>query len=158
MTDLAVFRALMAGDYDAFQHLLAQLGRDIDGAGVGALLNCCFFEAVDRRFVRDGVIAGVAEVIDFVDDVRARSEPVAEDLDQRTAERIILCALGEGSLANIDGVTMSSSQFLILAALAADAQLDGPELDEFMAEVRALADDWTSRPPPGEEGDDDRDQ
>jgi hypothetical protein len=148
---VAVFRALMSCDSDAYQRRLAELDRTADKVGFAALVGCCFYEAVDRRFVRDGTPADLAEVIEFVGEIRARTVATADGLDPRIAERIITVAIDDDctdTLDDVDGRTFGHAQLLILCELAVDAQLHGTELEEFLAKVRARAEDWTSRPPP----------
>jgi hypothetical protein len=147
---VSVLRALMGCDAEGYGRLLAGLDRDADKVGFAALLGCCFYEAVDRRFVTDGRIADASEVIEFVGEARAGSVELANGLDARVAERVILFGLGEGSLDDVNGSTYIHTQLLILAALAADERLDDSALDAFMARVRTRADDWTREPRPTE--------
>jgi hypothetical protein len=93
---------------------------------------------------QNGVIAAPAEIVEFVGQVRTRSDRIADELDPRAAERLILHALGEGSIEGLDEETVAGTQMLVLAALIADEHLDDAGLDEFMAEVRAVAEEWTS--------------
>jgi hypothetical protein len=106
-----------------------------------ALVAAGFFEAVDRRFAANGT---TADVIDFVADLRARSEQLSEAVDPTVAERLIRHSLGNGSIADLDDGTVAGTQFLLLAGLVADEHYDEAGLDAFMAEVRKLADRWTS--------------
>lgn len=53
-------------------------------------------------------------------------------------------ALGDGSIAGLDDETVIGTQILILSALVSDEQFDDAGLDQFMAEVRKLADQWAS--------------
>jgi hypothetical protein len=92
---------------------------------------------VDRRFAKDGT---AASVIDFVGDLRSRSERLADAIDPKVAERLIWHVLGEGSIADLDTETKASHQFLLLGGLVADAHLDAAGLDEFLATARELGD------------------
>jgi hypothetical protein len=56
----AAVHALLAGDVEKHKRLLAQLDRDKDKIGFSALIGAGFFEAVDRRFVKNGKTAETA--------------------------------------------------------------------------------------------------
>lgn len=141
---VATLRAQLAGDFAEYERLWAQLDPQTARTGYTSLVAAGFFEAVDRRFAKNGAIASPAEVVGFVGDVRTRSDRVADELDPKIAERLVMFALGEGSIADLDDETVAGTQMLLLAALIADEDLDDAGLDEFMAEVRAVADDWTT--------------
>lgn len=137
---MATLRAHLAGDFEEYERRWEQLDKEAARTEYTALAAAGFFEAVDRRFAKDGT---VGNVIDFVGDVRSRSERLGDEIDPSIAERLIRHALGDGSIADIDDETLGSTQMLLLAALIFDEQLDDAGLDEFMAEVRAVADEWT---------------
>jgi hypothetical protein len=137
---VATLRAHLAGEFEEYERRWEQLDKEAARTEYTALVAAAFFEAVDRRFAKDGT---VADVIDFVGDVRSRSEELSDAIDPRIAERLIRHALGDGSIGDIGDETMGSTQMLLLVALIADEQLDDAGLDEFMTEVRAVADEWT---------------
>lgn len=102
-----------------------------------------FFEAVDRRFAGK---ATVADVIEYVGHVRALADSLADRLDLLETERLILFCLGEDvPLAETDARSRFGTQVLLLSPLIGDEDLDDAELDAFLAEARAVADDWTRR-------------
>jgi hypothetical protein len=137
---VAALRAYLTGDLDKYERLVDQLDADAAAAGYSALLAAAFFEAVDRRFAENGT---AADVVKFVGDVRAKSQRLAE-IDPTVAERLILHSLGEGSIGDLDNETVISNQFLLLGALIVDEQLDNAGLDQFLAEARTVAEEWTS--------------
>lgn len=134
---MAALRALLAGEADLHARLFERLDRTAAETGYTALIAAAFFEAVDRRFANDGT---VADVIEFVGDLRSRSERLADAIDPKVAERLIWHVLGEGSIADLDTETKASHQFLLLGGLVADADFDTVELDEFLARARELGD------------------
>lgn len=134
---VATLRAFLKGDFDEYERLNDQLDRDADGAGFGALIAGGFFEAVDRKF---GSSAKDADIIEFVSDVRSRSDRASERIDPKVAERLIRSTFGDGSVADLDDETVGRTQLLLLTALIADEQLDDVKLDQFMATARALGD------------------
>lgn len=129
--------AYLAGDFDLHEQLYARLDRTAAEAGYTALVAASFFAAVSRRFAKNGT---VADVVEFVGDVRSRSERLAEAIDPQVAERLIRHALGEGSIGDLDAKTKAGTQFLLLAGLIADEDLDEAGLDGFLAKARALGD------------------
>jgi hypothetical protein len=139
---VAVIRALMGRDAETYRRLRAELDRKADRLGFLTVLCCCFIEAVERRFDRGGSLAGAAEIIEFVADVRTRTPEAADALDARTAERVIWYALDDSGLDDMDSKAFVRTQILLLAALAADADLDDAAVEEFMATVRPMADRW----------------
>jgi hypothetical protein len=141
---VAALRAQLAGNFDEHKRLLEQLDPVAAQTGYTALIAAAFFEAVDRRFAENGAAAGDADVIEFVGSLRSRADDAAEKIDPSIAERLIHHSLGRGSISDIDDKTVVRTQMLVLAGLIADAQLSDAELDEFMAEVRTVAEEWTS--------------
>jgi hypothetical protein len=139
VTDLqvATLRAQLAGDPEEHRRLLARFDERSDGRPYVTLTNAAFVEAVDRKFPGD---AGADDIIAFVADVRSRSEQVAGSLDPRVAERVLLAAVTGAEVSDLDPRQVRRSQRVLLNALVVDADLDGADLDEFMATARGLAD------------------
>lgn len=141
---VAALRAQLAGEREEHVRLFGQLDKEADGDGYTNLVGAAFFEAVDRRFAGR---ATVADVVEFVGDVRATSPQVADDLDPSAAERLIKFSLGvEVPVDDLDARKKFQTQLIVLAALIADEQLDDAGLDAFLAEARASADEWLARP------------
>jgi hypothetical protein len=134
---IATLRAHLAGDAEEYQRLWKRLDRDAAKTGYMALLAAAFFEAVDRRFAKDGT---VADVIEFVAGLRARLGDNADEVDPDVAERLIRDALGDGTTEDLDEETIVATKVMLLTALISDMQLGGARLDEFMATSRELGD------------------
>lgn len=132
---VATLRAYLAGQFDEYERRSQNLDRDAAWAGYMALLEAAFFKAVDRRF---GTTAEDTDVIEFVANVRARTEQIGEAIDPRMAERLINAALGRGEVGDIDDKTRFGTETVLLAALIAREQFDDAALDGFMAKARAL--------------------
>jgi hypothetical protein len=135
----ATLRAYLAGDLDQHDRLHAQLDPVAARTGYSALISAAFVLAVERRFAKDST---KVDVVEFVGKVRARSEGLGEDIDPRVAERLILAVYTDEEINDLDGSTRLGTQFLLLAALIIDEQLDDVSLDEFLTQARALADEW----------------
>lgn len=68
------------------RRLVEELRRDGSGASYSALVNAAFFEAVDGRF---GKASTPASIIEYISDVRSRSDEIAEKVDPSVGERLI---------------------------------------------------------------------
>jgi hypothetical protein len=134
---VATLRAFLEGNRVSYNDLLAQIDQQADSLGYSALVTAAFFEAVDRRFSKQ---APRAAAVEYVADVRSRSEDVAAAVDPRVAERLVREVLGDGSTDDLDGRTSSATKMYLLAALMVDAQLDSTSMDEFVSKVRKMAD------------------
>jgi hypothetical protein len=138
VSDLAVttLRALLANNIDQYTQLLKQMSTDADKRGYAVLLAVAFFEAADQRF---GESASRNDVIDFVADVRSRTEPLRDEIDPRTAERVMLAVLDDMNLDDLAPADIRKHQTLLLAGLVADERFSATELDEFLIKARGLA-------------------
>lgn len=132
--DVAAVRAFLEGDQQKHRQLRDQLdGRD----GYSALLFTAFYEALKRKFGKHG---GREEIIEFVGDVRSRSEKAESDIDPLTAEQVIRNVLHSEVIADIDDATVVQYQVMLLAVLVSDEAFDDDQLDKFLATARTLAD------------------
>jgi len=135
---VAALRAYLADDLDQHRQLYARLDRAAR-SGYTALLAAAFFEAVNRRFAQEGT---AADVIEFVADVRGRSEALGEAIDPRAAERLIRAALTDEDIDDLDDKAKGGLYVVLLAGLIGDEQLSDDGLDELLAEARKVADEW----------------
>jgi hypothetical protein len=81
-----------------------------------------------------------AEAIEFVSGIRARSEEVRDALDPNTAERVLLAAVGDEDINDIDARDFRTAEMFLLAGIVSDLDFDDGALDEFMIKARASAD------------------
>lgn len=139
VTDLqvATLRAQLAGDLEEHRRLLAQFDAKWDGRAYVTLTNAAFVEAADRKFNSDTT---GDDIIEFIADVRSRSERVRSALDPGVAERVLLAAVGDSDVSDLDPAEVRRSQSILLNALIVDENLDGAGLGEFVATARGLAD------------------
>jgi hypothetical protein len=137
----ATLRAELAGDFAGYERLLAGLDSKADSRGYSALLTAAFHRAVDLRFTRDSPLD---EVIEFVADVRARSEQLRDAVDPRVAERVLVAAVGGDYVSDLSAAESNKLKMILLTSLVADMHLGEAGLDEFLAKARALADELLS--------------
>lgn len=139
---VAVLRAMLAGDFESYDRLTAQLdATDSWGEDYPVLIGAAFFEAVDRRFAKAFTRP---EIVQFVAHARERFDQSGKDINPLAAERLILSVLTPESVDDLDDETVVLTQTVLLGELITAQQLDDPTLDEFMAVSRKIADRWVS--------------
>jgi len=139
--------AQLARQWDDHKRLMDQLSKEEVNGPYVQLITAAFFEAVQRRFVKDDRPAGDDEVVDYVASARARSEDAAETIDPILAENQINVALQKAEPGVMDGVdnnTAFENQVFLLNLLVSDADYTPDELDEFVARSRDLAEEFFS--------------
>jgi hypothetical protein len=133
-SQVAALRALLTSDFEEHRRLT----RRLDDEGMRdytTLVSAAFLDAVDRRFA-DAAIP--AAVIEYVGEVRSRNAEAAEAVDPVVAERVILMALGQGSLGDVGGREVRKAQNLLLPLLVNDEHLDDAGIDAILASARKL--------------------
>ncbi|MFD0856000.1 hypothetical protein ACFQ07_27420 [Actinomadura adrarensis] len=119
---------------------------EIEGPDVNqrhsVLLGAAMFEAVDRRFFRNGKAAPKSEIISWVAELRCRNDFTAEEFNPTLTERMLLAALDEGDIEDLDNETALSLQLLLAVVLVVEEEYTEEELDAFLARVRRTADEW----------------
>ncbi|RKS73723.1 hypothetical protein BZB76_4426 [Actinomadura pelletieri DSM 43383] len=141
---VAALHAQLAGRTDEHRRLLNKLDRAKANEGYAALITAAFFEATERRFIKDGTVANNAEVIDFVASLRATSNEIPDIIDPKLAELFINYVLGKlptDALQSIDDEIAFGMKILLLAGLIRDLQFNEAELSEFLAKARADAEE-----------------
>jgi hypothetical protein len=134
---VAALRAQLADDVEEHRRLLAGLDLDSGGRAYIALIDAAFFEAAERRF---GTGSTMADVIEYVADVRARSQRVADGVDARTAEQLVRKVFSDSPGEKLDSKAALTAKQVLLSALIADEHLDDAGLDTVLADARKLAD------------------
>jgi hypothetical protein len=136
----ATLHAQLAGNFDEYVRLLDSLDPAAARTGYSALVSAAFSLAAEERFPEG---TPDAEIIDYVADVRSRTERTAA-IDPVTAERVLRAISADEDIDDIDRRTSFETQRVLLAALIADAHLGARELDAFMIRARRRADRWLS--------------
>jgi hypothetical protein len=134
----ATLHAALAGRIDEYTRLLDEIDPVAARTGYSTLVAAAFALAVVKRFPEG---TPEAEVIEYVGQVRSRSEEVAK-MDPRVAERVIMAAISDEEIDDIDAKTSFQTQSVVLAALIGDQRLDAAGLDSFMRRARKIADRW----------------
>lgn len=134
----ATLHAQLAGKFDEHKRLLDGLDPDAARTGYSALVSAAFSIAADERFPEG---TPTADVIEYVGDVRSRTEGAAK-IDPAIAERLILAVNTDEEIEDIDPRASFTTQLVLLAALIADADLSDDGLNNFMVQARRLADRW----------------
>jgi hypothetical protein len=134
---VAALRALLTGNVTENRRLLGLFDRVTDGIGYSTLVSAAFYEAVNRRF---GKGSQLTDAIEYVADVRSRSADLADKLDPSAGEQLIREVLTDDTTDDIDSRTSARAKLFLLAALVADEDFGGAELDQFLARVRKMAD------------------
>ncbi|MFB9835959.1 hypothetical protein [Actinoallomurus acaciae] len=132
---IEAMQAYLKGDADGYSRMVDRLDPAAKKAH-GQLIGASFYIAANRRFAAN---RSNAEVIEFVGNLRARSDRLAEDIDPRQAERLVRASTFTDE--NVDDID-NGLYSLLLAGLIADEQLTDSDLDAFLEEARKLADDW----------------
>jgi hypothetical protein len=137
---VAPLRAQMAGNLEEHRRLLAQLDPAEIQNPYRQLVSAAFCVAAERRFPEG---SSRSDVINFVANARSRTERFGE-VDPQVAERVILAVVGSERIGDIDPKTSFEAQMLLLAAFTADAKYDAAGLEDFLADARKLADQWSA--------------
>jgi hypothetical protein len=132
----ATLHAGLAGRMDDHRRLLGEIDPQAARSGYNALVAAAFSLAAVKRFPEG---TAPAEVIEYVGNVRSRSERLAQ-LDARVAERVLLAAVSDEVIEDIDWLHTFQAQVVLLAAMVGDQQLDDEGLDRFMRRARKVAD------------------
>lgn len=141
---VAALHAQLAGRFDEYRRLLSDMTKEEANVGFAALVAAGFFEAIRRRFIRDGEPASDAEVIEFVADSRGRTTNAAKIIVPDIAELIINLSLGKLPIDAKEGIDDNVSfkiKTLLLALLIADEDFSEVELEDFLVNVRELAEE-----------------
>lgn len=134
---VAALHALLRGDRAEYERLYAKLDRS-GGATYAALVGAAFIIAAERRFQPDGT---KADVIQFVADARSHDAGIAESIDPKIGERLVLAALTDEPVDDIDAKTATVTELLLLAAMTAADDFRAADLDSLLAEARAFVDE-----------------
>jgi hypothetical protein len=134
---VATVRAFLSGDGETFERLNDGLDRSQAGrTAYATLITATFARAVQRRF---NAQTPRSEIIDYVADVRSRSDNVAAKLDPDRAERMVMTIIGDEDVDDLDSNERIQVAMFLLAGLVADADLDEAELEAFLERSRTLA-------------------
>lgn len=132
------FRAYLSGDKDGFKLRNDALDRSRPARqAYRALMIGLFVTAVERRFPTPPTWE---RRIEFVAELRARDQEVADALDPETTERVIASVFDDKvDTDDVKGRRAIRVWMLVTDGIIADADLDAPALEAFLAKARAFA-------------------
>ncbi|MFD0856416.1 hypothetical protein ACFQ07_29520 [Actinomadura adrarensis] len=145
--EFSALLALLSGRSEEHNRLLDELDPAEQARGYSALIAAGMFELAEKRFIRDGKYAPRSEVLAYVAHARGKSDDFADELDPRIAERVLLCALDEGEIDDIDNSEAIKTQLWLLGALVDDEEFSRDELHSFLKLARRTADEWLEPEP-----------
>lgn len=138
---VAALRAQLRGDRSEHERLRTQLDAS-DSDGYVHLIGAAFVIAAERQFQQNST---AADVIRFIADVRGQTPLAAERIDPKIGEQLIISALTDEPVAEeVDADTALMTELLLLVGMVASEHFQSADLDHFMDEARALANEWAS--------------
>lgn len=138
---VAVLRAQLRGDREEHLRLLNQLDSEEANVFYTALVGSAFIEAAQHHFIKNGEVASASQIIDFVAQVRERSNDSAHLINPKLAESMLLELLGKGKMIDADADTKFGHQIVMLSAMVGERQFTPVELDAFLQSARSLAEE-----------------
>lgn len=132
------FRAYLSGDTEEWKVRNDALDRSLPARrAYKAFLMAMFTEAVDRRLGRS---PSWERIVEFVAELRARDDSIADMIDPDEAERMIAWASDdETGSGDIDERRSVGIWMFVIAAVVRDAGLDAAGLDAFLRKSRRFA-------------------
>jgi hypothetical protein len=132
-----MLRAYLTGDDAEYERLTNRPDPVSFQDGFSALVTTAFVQAVHRRFGQNRMLA---DVIQFVAQVRARYLNDPHLLDPYEAEKLIWAALGDQQVAaELNDEAKARGQLLLLPALIDEQNPDQSGIDELLTAARNQA-------------------
>ncbi|NDU75075.1 hypothetical protein GWI34_20950 [Actinomadura sp. DSM 109109] len=138
---VAVLRAQLIGDREEHLRLLDQLESEEANVFYTALVGAAFIEAAQHHFIQNGKVASTHQIIDFVAQVRERSDEFSHLINPELAESMLLELLGKGTMIDADADTKFGHQIVMLSAMVGERKFTPLELDTFLQSARSLAEE-----------------
>jgi hypothetical protein len=138
---VAVLRAQLSGNHQEYLRLMDQLDDNEANTLYTALVAAAFIEAAEYHFIKHGEVADESQVIDFVAQVRERSDDSSDLINPQLAESMLLDLLGKGTMIDADPDTKFGHQIVMLSAMAGERQFTPTELETFLQSARSLAEE-----------------
>jgi len=136
---VAAFRAYLSGDRELWKTRNEALDRSRTvQRAYRAFVSAMFAEAVDRRLGRH---PAWERIVEFVADIRARDDALADALDPDETERMIAWVDDDAGIDDIDADRSLGIWILVVTVIVRDADLDDAGLDAFLQRARTFADE-----------------
>ena len=146
---LAALKANVIGDMDTLARL-RELLEERDGAQsgeiYGALYSVALATAAQRAFPGGHTSATRADVIRFVARLRGAFAGTDEDFSPRVAEHVLISMLGgPEDIETLDKQDLAVVIIMLIGGLLAYLGIEKSGIDDFISEVRPLAEAWYGR-------------
>lgn len=138
---VAIVRAYLEVDGERARQLLDALDESQNFA-YQAMIAGTFMAAVTRKFNKQ---SSRDEIIDYVAQVRSRSEEMADALEPSATERMIESIYSDVDIDDIHPRTVMSIEIFIAVAIVTDKGISGPELEDFLTTARQYGEKILSR-------------
>ncbi|MEU9838583.1 hypothetical protein AB0C69_05095 [Actinomadura sp. NPDC048032] len=138
---VAVLRAQLKGNRAEHLRLMEQLDSNEANEYYPALVAAAFIEAAEQYFIKDGEVADDSQIIDFVAQMRERSDESSDLINPSLAESMIRDLLGKGEMIDAEPGVKFGHQIVIVAAIVGERQFTPAELEAFLQSARSLAEE-----------------
>ncbi|MGI5208713.1 hypothetical protein ACQEU6_44995 [Spirillospora sp. CA-108201] len=138
---VAVLRAQLKGNREEHLRLLDQLDSNEANVFYTALVGAAFINAAQHHFIKNGEVASTSQIIDFVAQVRERSDDSSHLINPQLGESMLLDFLGKGTMIEADPDTKFGHQIVMLSAMVGARQFTPVELEAFLQSARSLAEE-----------------
>jgi len=138
----AAARAYLRGDTAEYNQRIAELGRARETTvAFRAMVYAAFLLTVQYKFSKD---TPREEIIDFVAEIRSRSDDLPDTIDPTAAERQITSVFTGENTDDVDTRMELTIQMLFATAIVDDQGIEGQLFEQLMTSTRKLADDLLS--------------
>ncbi|WP_141584434.1 hypothetical protein [Actinomadura sp. WMMA1423] len=138
---VAVLRAQLTRKREEHLRLMDELDPTEANEFYPALVAAAFIEAAEYRFIKNGEVANEGQVVDFVAQMRERSDESSDLINPRLAESMILDLLGKGTMLDAEPGVKFGHQIVMVAAMVGEREFTPAELEAFLQSARSLAEE-----------------
>lgn len=133
---VALLRTQLRGEFDEYERLYPEFDKS-QTDGYIELIGATFILAAERRFRPNGTRP---DIIMFVAEVRSKTRAAAESIDPKIGERVLLAALTNEPIDDLDADAVILAQLHLLVAITAAEGLSASEIDALLAKARDIVD------------------
>lgn len=133
---VALLRTQLRGEFDEYERLYAEFDKSHTD-GYIELMGAAFILATERRFRPNGTRP---DLIMYVANVRSKTRKAAESIDPKIAERLLLAALTDEPIDDLDANEVILTQLHLLVSMTAAEDFPASEVDGLLAKAREIVD------------------